>query len=274
MGGLVLMTAVSGCSLVISTSGLTGGTDSDLQVGDGGPDADDDARPDAGDDGGPTPTDPCALSLGKATYDFEGAEQGWAHGVSDNATGSWPFDPWTHGDDPLCPRGQCFGAERGRNYAQCQRGYLLSPKVDLAACSGRTVSLVFTHAHAFWSGEYNSTTWFDGGIVEISTDDGVSWQVPPASYPGTVRINPRRTSAIVYNCTRENEFHVHDKPGFVGVQPTTTTEIVLPAAALTSNLRVRFSQASGVSSNTLDPDQSRADTKSGWRIDDVHLVVK
>jgi hypothetical protein len=35
-----------------------------------------------------------------------------------------------------CHSGKCFGAELGQNYAQCQRGFLLSPALDLSACVG------------------------------------------------------------------------------------------------------------------------------------------
>ena len=104
-------------------------------------------------------------------------------------------------------------------------------------------ALAFTHAYSFWTGSYGGVTWYDGGIVEISSDDSASWSVPPGTYPGTVKINPDRGSG--YPCVLKDQFHVHNKAGFVGVQTTAATmEIELPAAALTDKLRVRFAQAS------------------------------
>ena len=230
---------------------------------------------DAGDeDGGPKVSAACASALEKAKWDFEGSDQGWTHRVSDNADSQadWPFDPWTRGtaSNIPCPDGQCWGSERNQNYAQCGRGELVSPKIDLSACSGEKVVLAFTHAYAFWSGSFNGQTWFDGGIVEISNDDGATWQVPTGTYPGSVKILGQRSGN---NCVLPNGFHVHGKSGFIGVQQTATKlEIEMPAAFLVDDLRIRFSQASGVS--TAVNGHAREGTAAGWRIDDVHFAVK
>lgn len=219
---------------------------------------------DAGDAG-----DACAEALAKISFDFESGAQGFTHGNSDGVTGSWPFDPWSQGNATIgtpCKAGKCFGAERTANYAQCHRGYLLSPAIDLSACKGRTVALVFQHAYAYWT----DGTWFDGGVVEVS-GDGTTWTLPQGTFSGTVNI---RTGLSGYNCI-STPFGASGKSGFTGTQTATVrAELTLPAAAITSTTRVRFSSAAGVSSMTTDADTSRSATDFGWRIDDVAFVVK
>lgn len=221
------------------------------------------------------PGDACATAVAKLTYDFEAGASGWTHGVSDGASGSWPFDPWATGTAtlaPACKGGKCFGTELTKNYAQCQRGYLLSPALDLSACSGKTIAITFQHAYSFWTGSYGGTTWFDGGVVEASAN-GTTWQALSGSYPGTVKINPDRGSS--YACVLPTSFGVNDKQGFVGVQTTTAkAELTIPASAISSTTRIRFSFASGVSSQTTNADTSRASTAPGWRIDDIGFAVK
>ncbi|MDF2698437.1 MAG: hypothetical protein K0S65_6821 [Labilithrix sp.] len=259
---------------------------SDADPGDGNPDAANleastaaprDAsgtEPDPEDDGGTMDGGgtgvACAAALDDAKWDFEANDQGWTHVVSDNAEGTvqWPFDPWTRGTSTTmpCPDGKCWGSELAQNYAQCQRGELISPQIDLSACSGEKVKLVFRHAYAFWM---NGPTWFDGGIVELSKDDGATWQVPSATYPGTLKI---RSSLGLNACVLPDQFHVDAKTGFTGAQTAPSAfEIEVPAGYLTTKLRVRFSQASGISSGS---GEGRNGTAAGWRIDDVHFAVK
>ncbi len=242
------------------------------------PDGSVEPTPDAGKPDATT-TDACAQALAAITFAFDSGDQGWTHGASDGITGSdpaWPYDGWTRGTasaGTACKAGSCFGNELTQNYAQCARGYLQSPAIDLSKCSGRNVSLVFQHAYAFWSGTYNAQNWFDGGIVEVSTD-GQTWQVPPASgvYSGTVAINPDRTSS--YQCVTK-PFGVTGKQGFTGKNATMTkVTIPLPAAAISATTRIRFSMASGVSSQTTNANTSRSATDFGWRIDDVGFEVK
>jgi hypothetical protein len=172
-----------------------------------------------------------------------------------------------------CPSGKCWAGERTQNYAQCGRGELISPKVNLSACAAKEVSLVFTHAYDFWTGDYNGQTWYDGATIEVSGTDGSSWQIPASSsYSGTVKINPSRSGG--YDCVRPNSFHVNNKTGYIKQQLTpTTVEIPLPAGVLTNAFRVRFSMAAGVSWPTSSS-SDRSHTRPGWRIDDVHFVLR
>jgi hypothetical protein len=245
------------------------GTTRDSGAADVGP------EPDSSTDAG----DPCNDALAATAFDFEAGDAGWTHGISDGVTPppAWPYDPWTRGTATIgtaCKGGSCFGAELGQNYAQCQRGYLLSPALNLtpAACAGRTIAIVFHHAHQFWTGSYASQTWFDGGVVEVSAN-GSTWTLAQGTYPGTVRINPNRTASFA--CVDENNFGVHNKSGFVGAQTTTTrVELTIPAVALSATTRVRFSMASGVSTQTTNANTSRSGTGFGWRIDDVSFLAK
>lgn len=215
-------------------------------------------------------------ALAKISFDFESGAAGFTHGISDGVSaGSWPFDPWALGTASVgtaCKSGKCFGAELTQKYAQCQRGYLLSPAIDLSACMGRTVALVFEHAYGFWTGSYGGQTWFDGGVVEVS-GDGATWSLPQGTFAGTVKINPDQGAS--YTCVQSNAFGVHGKSGFTGKQAVTAkAELTLPSSVVTDKMRVRFSSASGVSSQTTDADTSRSATDFGWRIDDVGFVVK
>ena len=281
--GLASFVAVLAACAVGSDAETDGTSDSGSSALEGGgPGAlKDSAPPDPGDSSVADATpdapvaDPCATALAKITYNFESGAAGWTHAVSDGATGSWPFDPWATGAASVgtaCKAGKCFGTELVRNYAQCQRAALTSPSIDLSACTGKTVALVFQHAYSFWTGSYGGSVWTDGGVVEVSAN-GSTWQVPTGTYPGTVKINPDRGAS--YACVLPNGFGVHNKQGFVGVLTTTgKAELTLPPSTIGATTRLRFSFASGVSSQTTDADSSRGATAPGWRIDDVGFITK
>jgi hypothetical protein len=233
---------------------------------DGGVEA---SAPDAG--------DACADALKALAFDFESGPQGWTHGISDGVAPppAWPYDPWVQGTasvGPACASGKCFGTELTKNYAQCQRGYLLSPKLDLSKCAGRDVSVTFKHAYTFWSGLYNGTVYYDGGVVEASGNDGAAFSGLTGTTPGTVKINPNRGAS--YTCHESTNFGVNNKAGFTGAKATETVSLTLPASALTASARIRFSFASGVSSSTTNADTSRSGTDAGWRIDEIGFTAR
>jgi hypothetical protein len=280
-------------ALVVAGAACAKGADDEsLTYGEGGtPDPTDAGStvptPDAGGpvDGSPgdaatDASDACSAALSKIRFDFEAGAQGWTHGNSDGVGPPtiWPFDPWLSGTatkGTACKSGNCFGTDLTRNYAQCHRGFVMSPPIDLSACTGRAVSVVFQHAYGFWTGLWNAQTWFDGGVVEVSAN-GTTWLVPAGPYPGTVKINPDKNQGLsTYQCVSPNAFGVHNKQGFVGQQVATVkAELAIPAAAITATTRLRFSTAAGVSSQVSTADDSRPLTDFGWRIDDVGFVVK
>ena len=239
----------------------------------GGDDAPVDALPDAPPD---MPPSPCQLALTTLGFDFESGASGWTHAVIDGASApGWPLDEWQVGTATSGP-GSCHGgtgcwATRvDANYTSCSRAELESPAIDLSACSGQNVSLVFYSWHDFWTGTVSGKTgtFFDGGLVEVSTD-GSTWAsvTPSPAYPGTIVINPNISSN---ECVSSDSFQVHNRPGFVGLGGTwQQVTVPLPAAAVTSTFRVRFLYSSGVSFANSDAEVDRQHTRPGWYLDDI-----
>jgi len=222
-------------------------------------------------------TDPaCAIAIAQLAYDWESGDQGWVHDVMpavDPPPVSWTFDHWergtpTHG--PPCNGGTaCWATNLDNNYIQCQRAYLRSPSMNLSACADTDVSLVFNHAFDFWTGTWDSQTWYDGGMVELS-GDGTTWQAASISYPGTILINPDQGSS--YTCVEGSSFYVHNTPGFVSANGGwQQVAIPIPPALRTASFQVRFLYASGVSWQTTDEITSMDHTRAGWYIDDVSV---
>lgn len=236
----------------------------------GASDAKSDAKVDAA-----APNAACTAALASLKFTFDSGTDGFTHGPLDGKSGSsWPFDPWARGTPTKtlgCKSGACWATELTTNYAQCQRGYVRSPAIDLTACAGEDLALVFDHAYTFWSASYLGSSYYDGGVVEVSADDGANWSVAgPFTYPGTVTINPDMGAS--YACLDNNNFHVDQLPGFVQTQ-TTWTHVSIPIGPTfrTAKFAVRFSFGSGVSSTTTSASASRNATGPGWHIDDVGI---
>jgi len=219
----------------------------------------------------------CDSKLGMLGVDFEGGAAGFTHALMDGADDvepDWPYDDWEVGKATSGP-GSCHGGngcwatKLDNNYTSCQRAELVSPAFDLSSCTGRDVKLSFWSWHDFWTGSYNGTTWFDGGIVEISTD-GTTWSAvtPMPAYPGTVDINPNMGSS--YACVLPTSFRVDGKQGFVGNGGGwKLITIPVPSAMLTSTFRLRFIYGSGVSYASTNPETDRQHTRPGWYIDEI-----
>jgi hypothetical protein len=206
--------------------------------------------------------------------DFESGADGWTHQVMDGVSGSWTFDHWqfgtaTSGPGSCFSGSQCWATNLTGNYVQCQRAELRSPVMDLSDCANENLVLSFQHAFDFWTGSWNSTVWYDGALVEFSSDGGTSWALPPgAVYPGTITINPQMGSS--YSCLDANGFWLHGRPGYVG-QGTGWTRVTIPIPPTfrTPQFRARFAYASGVSSQTTNQNTSMQHTRPGWYVDDV-----
>jgi len=210
---------------------------------------------------------------------FETGAAGWTHGVLDGASApGWPLDEWQQGPASSGP-GSCHGGTNcwatrlDVNYTSCSRAALESPAIDLSACAGQNVKLVFWSWHDFWTGTVSGKpeTWFDGGLLEIA-GDGSTWTevTPTPAYPGTLAINNNIGS---FGCVSQNNFHVHAKPGFVGAgggwQMVT---VPIPASAVTSTFRLRFAYSSGVSFANNDAEVNRGHSRPGWYVDDVSFT--
>ncbi len=222
-------------------------------------------------------TSACDLALQSLSFGFEGSAQGFVHDRMPEVAGSsvnWTFDHWEQGSASggvSCAAGECFGTNLAGNYIQCQRAYLVSPPIDLSACAAESqdVSIFFEHRFDFWTGSFGGSTWFDGGLVEISAD-GTSWQPATLLYPGTIDINPEMTSS--YSCVEKDNFYVDGKDGYVGSSGGWKSEsFVVPAALATVTFQMRFVYSAGVSSQTADQAESMNGTAPGWYVDSIRL---
>ncbi len=213
---------------------------------------------------------------------FETGVGGWTHAVLDGAVASgWPLDEWQNGTASSGP-GSCHGGTKcwatrlDANYTSCERAALVSPVIDLSACVGRTVTLSFWSYHDFWTGTVSGKpdTWFDGGLLEVSTN-GTGWTAvtPSPAYPGTLKINPDIGSS--YSCVSANNFYVNNKPGWVGTSSGwQQVRVPIPAVAVTPSFRFRFAFSSGVSFASTSAETNRTHTKPGWYIDDVSFSAQ
>jgi len=96
------------------------------------------------------------------TDDVESRTTAWA------ATGGGPAITWSRLE--LTPRDhRWFGSEP----ASVTDQYLASPSMVVAPTG--TFSITFRHRYAFDYSIGTTTTYIDGGVVEVSTDDGQTW---------------------------------------------------------------------------------------------------
>jgi hypothetical protein len=222
----------------------------------------------------------CDTMLAGYATGFENGLANWTHVILDNAEPTnpgWPWDEWQHGTASSGPGSchagtNCWATRLAANYTACSRAALVSPQFDLSACAGRDVKLAFWNWYDFWTGTVSSSTWFDGGILEFSTDNSTWAQVTPTpGYPGTVDINP---SFGAGNCLLPNSFHVDGKPGWIGASAGwQQVTVPIPASSLTSTFRFRFAYSTGVSSNCTNAEACRANARPGWYIDDVSFAA-
>jgi len=218
----------------------------------------------------------CDVALAGLATSFESGVEGWTHAVLDGASApSWPLDEWQHGRATSGPGNcrigtGCWATRLDANYTSCERAALVSPTLDLSACAGKMVSLSFWTWYDFWSGAVagKTGTWYDGGLLEVS-NDGTGWTAvtPAPAYPGTIAINPNINS---FACVSQDNFHVHNKPGWVGTSSGwKQVTVTLPASVVTPSFRFRFAFSSGVSFAGNNAETNRTYTRPGWYIDDV-----
>lgn len=277
----VIIGTISGCGFVPP--------DVDLDPGDG-----DGSGPDAGVPGDPggdagAPVDPIRLACQQAVADlrftWDAGDEGWTHDrmpeVAEYSTQFWPFEHWERGTASsgpgACNSGAgCWATNLDNNYVSCQRGYLESPEMDLSECATLDIGLVFFQSFDFWSGRVNGIDRFDGGIVEVSGDGGVTWQsIGEDSYNGTIDINPSMRSGLTtYACVDNDEFHVDDQPGYVQQSDGWhRTQLEIPADVRTDTFRVRFVYSGGVAFPTAEPSVTMQHTEPGWYLDDLSVEL-
>lgn len=93
-----------------------------------------------------------------ATDSFDASESVWTAGASDGV--------WSHAR-PTALDGKWSGVDVG----SLVDSSVTSP--ELTADATDPVTITFSHKHSF---EYSQGTYWDGGVIEISTDGGTTWQ--------------------------------------------------------------------------------------------------
>jgi len=221
----------------------------------------------------------CDTMLAGYATGFESGLASWTHVILDNAepaNPAWPWDEWQHGTASSGPGSchagtNCWATRLETNYTACSRAALVSPQFDLSACVGRNVKLAFWSWYDFWTGTVSGSTWFDGGILEVSTDNSTWTQVTPTpAYPGTIRIYPSGGGG----CLLPNSFHVNAKPGWIGASAGwKQVTVPIPASSLTPTFRFRFAYSTGVSSDCFNAEDCRVTARPGWYVDDVSFAA-
>ncbi len=229
------------------------------------------------DSAAPPDAAPVNLACGK-TFDFESSDGAFTHVPLDGASGA-TFDAWTYGAAAGAlgchSSTNCFATSLTGPYAQCQRAELRSPVIDLASCAAAgSVQVTFWHAYDFLGyTDAGGTTYYDGGIVELSGDGGATWTTAITSPPsvGNVSIAASRGFLGQYVCPGPSSFHVDAKSGFINKSTGWEAfEADVPVALRTNQFMVRFAYSTGKST----ADNALAAAKPGWHIDDVAIVAK
>jgi hypothetical protein len=200
--------------------------------------------------------DPCTLS-GKS-YDFEADDQGFTHAPTSGIAGD---DPWVRGfpSAPACHGGMnCWATNLSiAGYLDCQTAELVSPVIDLSACAGLPdpITLSFWHYYEFEPQSMNR--WYDGGVLQLSADGGMTWTDVTTSQPYEGLID-----GDYQTCTPVPDIGGHQGwsgtiPGGMWVQVT----VDLAAMYRVSGFRIRwlFGADGGL-------------TDRGWLIDDVAVT--
>ncbi|MCC6556279.1 MAG: M36 family metallopeptidase [Polyangiaceae bacterium] len=110
-------------------------------------------------------------------------------------------------------------------------------------------SMTFTHRYKY---EFSQGTYWDGSVIEISTDDGASWvDISTYGAPGYTGV----ISNLAGNPLMNRQGYVNQSAGYPGM---TTTTINMGTALSGQTVKVRF---------RIGTDQAAGDT--GWEIDDI-----
>ncbi|MBX3717329.1 MAG: M36 family metallopeptidase [Burkholderiales bacterium] len=171
-----------------------------------------------------------------AVDDAESEVSAWATSF----TGGAPFEAlrWQRGGD--LATGRYYKAQTGSGATV---SWLTSPSLTVAAPG--TVTMTIRHRHDF---EFDGTVW-DGGVIEVSFDDGNTWTDLQALVPG------------VYNATIAGDTNpLFGRAAFGGQSagyPAFNT-VAFPIPATAGAMRVRFGAATDMAVGA-----------QGWDVDDI-----
>jgi hypothetical protein len=194
------------------------------------------------------------------SYDLETGAQGFTHAPLSGAAAN---DPWALGAPTgvLCHSGSnCWATNLGASgYSNCQTAQLVSPTIDLSACftSPRSVTLSFWHYYTFEP--FSVGAWRDGGVVQISSNNGASWTdvATTQAYQGVI-------NGAYGGCASSPAIAGHT--GWSGTIPGgawVKASADIPPTFQVSTFRVRW---------LLGADG--ATTNRGWFIDDVAVTMQ
>jgi hypothetical protein len=198
-------------------------------------------------------SDPCgAVQL---NYTFESGAQGFTHKSTSSMFSS---DPWKMGTATLttCHGGTtCWGAGLNSGYDTCQSAELDSPTIDLSACATSPLTVTLS----FWHWFHIESDGYDGGLLQISSNNGATWQnvIPTPGYTGLV------DSSTFTGCGGAP--YVYGRSAWYGLVPGgswTKVTLTLGTQYRVSAFRFRFVFGS-------DDDV----TDDGWFIDDVSVTA-
>lgn len=201
--------------------------------------------------------DPCVTV--SMTTDFESGAAGFTHSPTSGIAGDDPWElgaPSGHGGVGCHSGSSCWATDLNADYDDCEMAELVSPNLDLSGCatSPLTVELTFWHWYNFE--DYSSSRWWDGGIIQLSPDNGASWfdVSPSPGYQGLI-------NGSYAGCTPDPDVGGHQAwsgniPGGAWTQVTVTV------AAMFKTAGFRFRYLFGADENLTD---------WGWLIDDIAL---
>jgi uncharacterized repeat protein (TIGR01451 family) len=187
---------------------------------------------------------------GMRSWDFESGEEGWEHGIN---TGG--MDEWQHGNVSDIPEfigphdsgsylwGTNLGGKYDDNVGTARDYFLKSPNIDLTEYEN--IEMSFWHYYDF----EDDSNYNDGGIIEVSIDNGENWEQidPKTGYTGTIEDpnNPLHPSWCFAGNSTKWEVARFDLSNYAGNQ--------------NFSVRFRFATNGDVSDY-------------GWYIDDIEIT--
>lgn len=199
-----------------------------------------------------------ACSALATVFDFESGDQGFLHTRTDTDFD----DPWALGapTDETCHSGDsCWATHLDGEYGNCEAGGVFSPTLDLSPCGGSSQELKLRFWHVYRLEDDYEGTWYDGAMVQLSGDDGDTWEdvIATPGYTGIIEGN-------YSECSGTPEIDGHE--AWSGDIPDNTWRQVTVAvddALRTDAFRVRFLFGT-----------DRGEVDEGWYIDDVELHIE
>ncbi len=187
--------------------------------------------------------------------DFEQTdERDWTHAAVEAGLA----DPWVRGvaAGPACHAGSsCWSTGLSGDYQNCTEAGLISPTIDLAACTS-TSSIEVSWWQWVSLETFDEGTYFDSALVQLSRDGGATWAYLPSpgpepAYLGTCGIHDDGCGSDLPLLRGQSVWSDH------ALASWQLAHFAVPADYLTSAFRVRFVFGSDFKEGSR-----------GWLIDD------